>query len=145
MQVVLLADGSKWKVYAVCSPNGDCPVLDLVLELDRKRAAKVLSDLREHVPESSSSDWAAGKFSEPLTNTEGLFEFRWPTTKGGTPRVIWFYQPGKIIVCSHGLNKKGVLANDVIEKAAAVKTSFERATRDASLVVVKYNDFVEQE
>jgi hypothetical protein len=142
MQVVRLGQGAHWTVYAVCTPGGECPVLDLVTELDKKRGAKVLSDLREYVPNSTAQQWAAAEFSKPLVETEGLLEFRWTAKGGGTPRVLWFYQPGKLVVCSHGHNKKGTLPSEAIDAAADIKQQFIKATEGNEIVVVEYADYI---
>src|SRR5438045_5738062 len=107
MRLVLIGKGQRWTVYAACTDETTCPLLELVAGLDRKRAAKVISDLKEFVPNSTSADWARIQFSWQLRGSDGILEFRWSTGRGGTPRVFWFYDEGNVIVCSHGLNKKG--------------------------------------
>lgn len=117
MLLVRLGRGSNRTVYAITQANGTCPVLDFIGSLDEKRANKVLSDLQQFVPNSASRQWVASDFSWPLEGCDSILEFRWPTKAGGTPRVLWFYDRDKVIICSHGLNKKGHLSNDELERA----------------------------
>jgi hypothetical protein len=140
MKVVLLGEG-RWKVYAVCNDETSCPLLDFIGELEQKRAAKVLSDLRTYIPDSDSSEWARNKFSWQLRGSNAILEFRWPTKKGGTPRVYWFYDEKSVVVCSHGTNKKGDTDEADIRDAESVKQSFIAARKAGRLNVVKLADF----
>ncbi|MGH8221177.1 MAG: type II toxin-antitoxin system RelE/ParE family toxin [Steroidobacteraceae bacterium] len=142
MQLVLIGKG-QWTVYAVCSDENTCPLLDLVDELDEKRGAKVMSDLKELVPNSSQADWARIHFSWPLRGCDGIFEFRWSTRGGGTPRVFWFFDKGHILVCSHGLNKKGnSIDRREIEIAEAARAQYLQAKETGRLKVVALEQFV---
>lgn len=105
MRVVLIGQG-QWTVYAICTDENTCPLLDFIAGLDGKRGAKVLSDLKEYVPYSTPADWSRTDFSWRLRGSDAILEFRWPTKRGGTPRVLWFYDQARILVCSHGLMKK---------------------------------------
>ena len=69
MQLVLLGQG-RWTVYAICSDETTCPLLDLIASLDSKRAARMLADLREFVPTSQPRDWVRMDFSWKLRGTE---------------------------------------------------------------------------
>lgn len=108
MQVVQLAKGTHWTVCAACA-NGGCPVLGFIEELegkggnDSKRGRKIFSDLTQHAPNSASSEWAATDFSKDLG--DDIYEFRW-NGKGGVPRVLWFYDENKVVVCVHATIKK---------------------------------------
>src|SRR5689334_4650384 len=108
MRVVRLAAGSHWTVCASCTDEG-CPVLKYVEEMealggrDGKRSRKILSDLTSYAPNSDKGEWAKSRFSVELD--DGIFEFRWDG-KGGVPRVLWFYDENRIVVCVHGVTKK---------------------------------------
>lgn len=129
MRLLRIGSGSQWTVLAVCEADGTCALLEFLSEVAEKLADTILSDLREYVPASEAREWTRTKFSEALTNTDGLFEFRWPKGSGPTPRVLWFYDSGKVIVCSHAVNKKGKLKAADIEHAEKARTSY-RADRD---------------
>jgi|ERR1700722_5156963 len=141
MKLVLVGQGV-WTVYAICTDETTCPLLDFVAGLDAKRAAKVLSDLKQFVPHHSPADWARIDFSWPLRGSDGILEFRWPTRGGGTPRVLWFYDAGNVVVCTHGLNKKGTALDPVEVRAAeAAKARYRQAKADNQLEVVRQEDF----
>jgi hypothetical protein len=140
MNVVLIGEG-RWKVYAVCSDETTCPLLDFIGELDAKRGAKVLSDLKTWVPVSDSAEWVRNKFSWQLRDSESILEFRWKTKSGGTPRVYWFYDEGSVVVCSHGTNKKGDTDESDIRHAESIKKLFVADRKAGRLTVVKLADF----
>src|SRR5687767_1694354 len=118
MHLVLVGKGS-WSVYAICTDETTCPLLDFIDELDEKRGRKVLADLSGWVPFSTPQDWVSADFSWKLRGTDFILEYRWPTRKGGTPRVFWFYDESRVIVCSHGVNKKGSTDQQDIKVAEA--------------------------
>src|SRR5689334_8618712 len=144
MKLVLLGQG-RWMIYAVCLDEETCPLLDIVSELDKKRASKVLSDLREWVPHSSSAEWVRSDFSKKLEGTEHILEFRWPTRKGGTPRVYWFYDEGRVVVCTRGDNKKGETNKQDIDASEAVRLSYIEAKRVGDISIVTFEDFTTSE
>jgi hypothetical protein len=141
MKLVLVGQGV-WTVYAICTDETTCPLLDFVAELDEKRAAKVLSDLKQFVPNSQPADWVRIDFSWKLRGTDAILEFRWPARKGGTPRVLWFYDEGRVVVCSHGLDKKGTELDPAeIQAAEAAKARYLKAKALRQLEVVRHEDF----
>lgn len=131
----------KWTVLALCEAAGVCAVLDLVENLGEKRGNQVLSDLREYVPVTDSRDWVRSEFSESLTGADGILEFRWPKHGGGTPRVLWFYDENRVIVCTHGVDKKGKLDPAEIRRAEAWKTAYAAAKARKDLVIVAFDEF----
>jgi len=140
MRLLLLGQG-QWAVYAICSDDGACAVLDLIEGLDQKRGRKVLSDLSQWVPNSSSQDWVRTDFSWKLRGTDSILEFRWPTKGGGTPRVYWFYDANNVIVCSHGVNKKGATDPDDVRRAEAAEEVYRRDKTARALIITRLDDF----
>lgn len=140
MRIVRIGQGT-WTVYATCVGTGACPVLELIDELEPKRGNKVLADLRGYVPESTPAHWAKSKFSEKLSGCDDLYEFRWPFSGGGTPRVIWFYDDKKVVVCAYGVNKKGKLRNAEIKLADKARKDYFAAKRDDDLDIIDIDDF----
>jgi hypothetical protein len=140
MKIVRLGQG-EWTVYAVCVASDACPVLDFVAELVPKRGDRVLSDLREFVPNTSPQDWVRSEFSEKLRDAEDIYEFRWPTKGGGTPRVLWFYDENRVVVCSNGVDKKGKLRDDEIEFAEKTRKQYLDAKKNNRLQIVDLEDF----
>ncbi|HTF45253.1 MAG TPA: type II toxin-antitoxin system RelE/ParE family toxin [Terriglobales bacterium] len=142
MQIVEFGTGN-WTVYAVCSEPSTCAVIELIGELDAKRASAVLADLQRYVPSSMPHDWVKGDFSWKLRGSESILEFRWSTKGGGTPRVYWFFDANRIIVCSHGVNKKGKTDEADIRFAERTRNDYLEAKKFGQLNIVKYKDFVD--
>jgi|SRR5580658_6662207 hypothetical protein len=141
MKLVRIAQGA-WTVYAACSDERTCPLLEFVAGLDNKRAARVMSDLKEFVPNTCPADWARSQFSWQLRASDGILEFRWSTSRGGTPRVLWFFDDRNVVVCSHGLNKKGdALEPREIRVAEVVKARYRQAKGAGQLTVVPLEEF----
>ena len=89
-----------WDVPAVCSDRGDCPLLDFLAELgggdlakDGRRMLKLLDRVSAQGPPRNT------EISHQLDR--GIWEFI-----QGRLRVLWFYDEGKLVVCSHGFVKK---------------------------------------
>jgi phage-related protein len=140
MHLVRLAAG-KWNVYAVCTGEDECPLLDFIMgELDEKRGHKVLSKLQQYVPISEPRDWIAGEFSTDLGRE--ILEFRWPK-RGGTPRVLWFYDRDRVIVCTHGvLKKKDQLDPAEVDRAVAVRDQYLRDRDAGELTIETIEEFM---
>jgi len=122
MKLVKFGVGT-WTVYGICNARGDCQVLDMIAELETRRGNAVLSDLREYIPNSMPRDWHRQELSAALNGTD-LLEFRWPTGKGGTPRILWFYDAGRVIVCAVGIDKKGSMGNEIIKTAERLRKEY---------------------
>ena len=89
-----------WDVLAVCSGRGDCPLLDFLAGLgggdlakDGRRMLKLLDRVSAQGPPRNT------EISHQLDR--GIWEFI-----QGRLRVLWFYDEGKLVVCSHGFVKK---------------------------------------
>jgi hypothetical protein len=141
MQIIELGAGY-WTVYAVCTDDTTCGVLEFVSTLDTKRRNKVLADLQKFVPDSTPQDWVRMDFSWQLRNSNSILEFRWPQKGGGTPRVYWFYDDKRVIVCSHGVNKKGDTDPEDIRIAERTRDEYLKAKKSRNLTVVEYRNFV---
>ena len=143
MQLVELGKG-RWTIYAICSGEHTCPLLDFVAELDEKRGMKVLARLRDYFPNSEPKDWVARDLSWKLRGTEEILEYRWPTKGGGTPRVYWFYDEQHVIVCTHGVNKKGDTDEVDIRAADQKRAEYLNAKARGLIEVVPYRSLVEE-
>ena len=142
MQIVEFGSGN-WTVYAVCSDSSTCAVVELIATLDSKRGSAVLVDLQQFVPSSMPHDWVKMDFSWKLRGSESILEFRWSTKGGGTPRVYWFFDANRVIVCSHGVNKKGNTDEADIRMAEKTRSDYLEAKKSGKLKIVKYKDFVD--
>jgi phage-related protein len=144
MRVVRLAAGSHWTVCAACTPDG-CSVLKYIEEMevlggrDAKRSKKILSDLTTYAPNSDKGEWAKSEFSIDLG--DGIFEYRWDG-KGGVPRVLWFYDEQKIVVCVHAVTKKDwQLDPEDMELARKRRDEYFKAKNTKQLQFVEIGDF----
>ena len=139
MQLVELGKGSRWLVCAVCTAGGTCPTLEFINELEEPRAAKLMADFELYVPTTGIEDWSRRQFSKLLR--DGIFEFRWARTKGGTERVLWFYD-GKVIVCTHGFRKKDAKTDPAeIDRAIAFRTQYLADKAKRPNTIVSLEDF----
>ncbi len=88
-----------WQVLAVCIERGDCPLLDFLAGLegklarDGRRMLKLLDRVATQGPPRNT------ELSHQLAF--GIWEFI-----QGRLRVLWFYDEGKLVICSHGFVKK---------------------------------------
>ena len=138
MRLVLLGR-RKWTVYVVCSERGDCPVLDTLSQCGNA-GVRLLSDLREYVP--THGPGFNEEFSKALR--DHILEFRQPTARGGTPRVLYFYARNHVIVCAVALLKKGgKIPNALIEEAIALRERYLQA-RDRNELLIDGIDDAEE-
>lgn len=144
MKIVRIGQGT-WNVYATCVGRDACPVLDFIGELGEKRGDAVLSDLQQFVPNTSPEHWIRVEFSEKLTGWPDLYEFRWSTKGGGTPRILWFYDDNKVVVCTYGVNKKGKLKKKDIRLADKIREDYFAEKEKGNLIIVEIEDLDEGE
>jgi hypothetical protein len=132
----------RWTVLAVMDDRGDCPVLEL-LKGAGDPGARVLADLQEVYPERGPP--RNSEASKALRDK--ILEFREPTTKGGTLRVLYFFDKGYMIICANGcLKKKDKTPDDLIDAAIAIRnTYFAAQTRNEIAVEELPPDELEEE
>lgn len=89
-----------WKIYAVCDSRGDCQLAEFIAELpsNLSKDGDRLLALFEHVGERGPQHLPAERCH---TLAPDIWEFIC-----GRLRVAWFYDEGRMIVCSHGFIKK---------------------------------------
>lgn len=120
---------ARWDVLAICGARGDCPLLDLLASLEARLAADGRAMLRlfafvgEQGPPHNveASHKIAGEIWELIA---------------GRLRVLWFYDEGRVVVCSHGFVKrtrKTPVAE--IERAQAAWAAYRAAKESAELEV----------
>lgn len=101
MKVIEKPRRGKFHVFAVCSDRGDCELLDYLNGLDPSLQAscdKLLAIL-ERAAEHGTARIPSEKCH---TIADEIFQLT-----GGDLRVAWFYDQGRMIVCSHAYLKKG--------------------------------------
>jgi len=101
-----------WTVYAACRDDGSCPLLDFIASLEARRGARVLRDLRVYVPASEPAEWVRARF----------------------------YDEGKVIICSHGLDKKGAMPQPELRLAEQVRRAYLAAKADGRLEILELED-----
>lgn len=88
-----------WQVLALSTDRGDCPLLDFLAALegglvrDGWRMLKLLDGVAEQGPPRNT------EISHMLA--PGIWEFI-----QGRLRVLWFYDEGRLVICSHGFVKR---------------------------------------
>jgi len=118
-----------WDVLAICGPRGDCPLLELLAGLQGQLAAdgramlRLLSFVAEHGPPRNieTSHKIAGEIWELIA---------------GRLRVLWFYDEGRLVVCSHGFLKRTRKTPAAeIDRAQAACEAYRTAKRSGTLKV----------
>ena len=119
----------QWDVLAICGPRGECPLLDFLggleaqLEADGRSMLRLLSFVAEQGPPHNVevSHKIAGEIWELIT---------------GRLRVLWFYDQGRLVICSHGFVKRTrKTPRGEIERAQAAFDAYQAAKRVGSLKV----------
>jgi phage-related protein len=113
--------------------GGQCAVLDLLMNSGAP-GERLLADLRESVPERGP----------PTNNREAtkalrdkILEFREPVKKGGTLRVLYFYDKGRVVVCVNGVSKKSnKTPDDLIDAAVRIRGEYLAAVKSNSIEIV---------
>lgn len=88
-----------WELLAVGTPRGECPLFEFLgnlegnLAKDALRVLKLLDRVADQGPPRNT------EISHELE--DGIWEFI-----QGRLRILWFYDVGKLIICSHGFVKK---------------------------------------
>ena len=121
-----------WTVLAVLTEREECPVLDL-LESSDIPGERLLADLRETIPargpprNSEASEYLRDK----------IFELREQVTRGGTLRVLYFYDDDHVVVCVNGvLKKKDKTPKTLIDAAVEKRTAYFDAKAKKQLAIV---------
>ena len=119
----------QWDVLAICGPRGECPLLDFLtgleshLEADGRAMLRLLLYSAEHGPSHNVevSHKIAGEIWEFIA---------------GRLRVLWFYDQGKLIICSHGFMKRTrKIPSGEIERAQAAFDAYRAAKKGGNLKV----------
>ncbi|HVR08731.1 MAG TPA: type II toxin-antitoxin system RelE/ParE family toxin [Thermoanaerobaculia bacterium] len=120
---------TRWEVLAVCDARGNCLLLDFLAGLEARLAAdgramlRLLAFVAEQGPPRNveTSHKLAGEIWEFIT---------------GRLRVLWFYDEGRLVVCSNGFVKrtrKTPIAE--IDRARASFAAYRAAKKDGTLQV----------
>lgn len=120
---------ARWNVLAVCGPRGDCPLLDFLAGLEARLAADARAMLRLLAFVAEQGPPRNVQMSHKIAGE--VWEFI-----AGRLRVLWFYDEGRLVVCTHGFVKstrKTPAAE--IERARASCAAYRAAKQDTKLTV----------
>jgi len=94
---------------------------------------RMLALLRQQIP--SSGPPHNEEISKQLDGD--IYEFRRTPNRGPALRVLWFYDEGKVIVCTHGFWKTTQKTPSAeIQKAQQLRKDYLRAKRSNSIRII---------
>ncbi|MDY7093438.1 MAG: type II toxin-antitoxin system RelE/ParE family toxin [Acidobacteriota bacterium] len=118
-----------WRVLAMCTERGDCPLLDFLTSLEGQLAKDGRRMLRLLARVASLGPPKNTEISHQLD--PGVWEFI-----QGRLRVLWFYDEGKLVLCSHGFVKKQQKTPRAeLERAKTMRRRYLEAKRRGNLRV----------
>lgn len=132
IQKIRTKGGCAWRIYAICSDRGDCQVAEFLsnqpsnLETNRDRLIALFDYVVENGPRRLPEDRCH-------QIAEDIWEFI-----TGKLRIAWFYDEGKLIVCTHGFVKKSQKTKKSdIERAVNAKKLYFKAKETNSLIRIE--------
>ena len=129
MRVRRLPFNGQFTVLAACDNRGACTLLQFLegLGANLQKDSDHMLELLERVASSG-----------PPRNTEICHKIEgeiWEFIKGRL-RVLWFYDAGKVVVCTHGLVKSSQkLPRAEIARAQQIKEDYDLAGEHGNLVI----------
>ncbi len=132
--ILSIISKDKWTVLAVAKDDGEVPLLEFLSDETKSKKAKenMLSTLVEYVPtHGTPKDENKCKYLR-----DHILEFKTGSNKGPKVRVLFFYDKGKVIVCSHGFLKDTQKTNpDEIDKAIQIRENYLEAQKNKKLTI----------
>ena len=121
---------ARWTVLAVCERRGGCPLLEFLAGLEAQLGAdgramlRLLSFTAEQGPPHND------ELSHKIVGE--IWEF-----VAGRLRVLWFYDEGRLVVCSHGFVKRTQkIPPGEVDRAQAAYAAYQAAKKAGLLEVV---------
>ena len=130
MHLLRLPWKGKFEILAVCRDRGECLLLEFLngLEADLVKDRDRMMGLLERAAVSGPPKHNI-EICRPLDSN--IYEF-----KRGDLRVLWFYDSGSVIVCTHGFVKKGQKTpRQQIDTAKRHLATFQAAKRSNTLEI----------
>jgi phage-related protein len=124
----------QWTVLAIARSETECELLEVLAEHDanglgRRMHILLAQDLPAHGP-SHNED-----ISKCLDGS--IYEFRKTPRRGPALRVLWFYDAGRIVVCTHGFWKTTQrTAPAELDKARRLRIDYLFAKRRNALRII---------
>jgi len=118
MPITLIKEGNQFSVYA-WEDNNNCPLLEFLEKLEKESNSdeeKILNLIERTANHGPPSNEQQCKHLE-----DGIYEFK---ARNGA-RVLWFYDKGKIIICTHGfVKKKQKTPREEIKRAKTIRNKY---------------------
>lgn len=109
-----------WKIWALAADEEKCGLLKFLRDLgeaDRNRVIALLDLVAERGPRALPSDRC-----HDVDKDNSIFQFR-----VGTIRIMWFYDDGHVIICTHAfVKKRQKTPKREVERAIAAKKKFHK-------------------
>lgn len=124
----------RWTVLAIARSETECELHSVLSGPDpNDLGIRMLALLRQQLPTSGPP-----RNEEISKQLDGdIYEFRKTPKRGPALRVLWFYDQGKIVVCTHGFWKTTQRTPKAeIEKAQRLRKDYLLAKRSNSLRIV---------
>jgi len=127
----------RWTVLAVARTEAECELRMVLAEPDANDLGiRMLALLRQQLP--SSGPPHNEEISKRLDGD--IYEFRKTPKRGPALRVLWFYDEGRIVVCTHGFWKTTQRTPPAeIEKAKKLRKEYLAAKRSNTVRIVPAN------
>lgn len=125
-----LQQNAPWTIYAAYGPEGQCDLKEFLghQPANFQAYATGMLALLEHVAD-------CGPLKLPDTLCHQIAEGIWEFIKGRL-RVFWFYDEGKLIICSHGHVKRTQNTPDQeIERVERFKREYFAAKQMRQLII----------
>lgn len=130
MKLLTIRQG-KWHVLAHCRDRGTCDLMNFLNGLEgdlRADLDKLLVIFNRTATEGPSR---RTEISKAITGRPGIFEFR-----AGRLRVFYFYDEGKVIVCTNGIIKTTrKTPTAVLDHAETIQRQYFRAKECGELEI----------
>ena len=118
---------ARWDVLAICGPRGDCPLLDFLEDLEGQLAEDGRALLRLFAFAAEQGPPHNVEVSHKIAGE--IWEFI-----AGRLRVLWFYEAGRLVICSHGFVKRTrKTPAGEIERAQAAYEAYQAAKKSGRL------------
>lgn len=123
-----------WRVLAIARSETECELKDVLAKLDpNDLGSRMIFLLRRAVPSRGPSH--NEEISKQLDGD--IYEFRKTPRRGPALRVLWFYDEGRVIVCTHGYWKTTqATPRAEIDKARRLRTEYLIAKRAGVLRMI---------
>jgi hypothetical protein len=122
----------RWTVLAVCDDRGECQVSDFLDAAERDDKASLVQTTAILQQTANNGPPHNTQKSRPLA--AGIFELK---TRSGV-RIPYFYDTGRIVVCSAAMHKpKKAELDRVIERALGDRQRYFKAKRRNQIQIIE--------